>query len=90
MKAGHHVIKEILDAIESGEGRRLMEKFAGRYKDDNELQGIFVHYTGGDSMDEVREQLTSLYDIRRFAAGGTHLSLKDRRHLTDHRGMEDY
>jgi hypothetical protein len=90
MKAGYQVIKEILDSIDDKEGDTVFEKFALRYKNDGELQGIYSLYVEGGNMKQVRERLISLYDIRRFRSGGTHLSLKDRRHLTDHRGMEDY
>ena len=89
MKASSMVLKEILDSPEAETGR-LLEKYAGRYRDDGELQGICRLHLGGSGADEVRERLKSVYDARKLGSGGTRLQLEDRRRLREHRGMEDY
>ena len=88
MKASYMVIKDVLDAPDP-ETSKTLEKFAGRYKNDEELQAVYRLCLGGDT-EQARLKLRGLYDSRRLESGGSHLQLKDRRHLKDHRGLEDY
>jgi len=91
MKASHRVIRGIMESLDKAEGESIFEKLAARYKHDEELQRIYQIHRENTDPAETKNRLKNLHDARVIGSGGTHLQLKDRRHLTtDRKKFEDY
>ena len=91
--ASHHVIRDILEIVESGDLKELQDmctKFCKRYPEDGELHRIIC---GVDSkiseymlsrdkkaLEDIKAELTELMNIRKMeTSGGERLWFKDRR-----------
>ncbi len=86
MNAGEGIIRQILDSLDDGS---VFDKFARRYRHDEELVEAHMLYEKEGASDAVRERLKKLLEKRSFTGGGTRLHFKDRRRLRRQDGMED-